>query len=95
MKPIKAGNIKWVDGVFMANSCQKSGIPTGSLENFSSKTAQQGTTEASNQPGPESFSRVNREREKILHRAIQSSVGSLNLFVKVHLQWQKTVSQTR
>lgn len=40
----------------MANSCQKCGIPTGSLENFSSKIAQQGTTEASNQPGPEKVS---------------------------------------
>lgn len=33
--------------------------------------------------------KVIREKEKILHRAIQSSSGSLNLFVKGHLQQQE------
>lgn len=48
----------------MANSCQKCGIPTGSLEYFTSKIAQQGTTEASNQPGPEKVSLAQSQQGK-------------------------------
>lgn len=56
--------LRYFYGQFLPKKC---GIPTGSLENFSSKIAQRGTTEASNQPGPEKVSALQSiEKEKRL-----------------------------